>query len=145
MTFPVEPRARKPHDARVLLLDEHIAPDGRYLRMWAERDGSNVRLVDEQASTTATISIAGLDRVMARIARPLDETGELGDALELAGGYRLRRLRHHAPVDATARDYLVWEKPGAAPVAALARSVAMMLRFIALQLAQSQKSEVPET
>ena len=51
-------------------------------------------------------------------------------------------MRYHAPVDATGRDYLVWERDGEEPLAALATSVAMMLRFIALRL-DPQKSEGP--
>ncbi|HEY6039688.1 MAG TPA: hypothetical protein VIV58_35650, partial [Kofleriaceae bacterium] len=42
---------------------------------------------------------------------PLDASIRLdGDVIELEG-CKLRRLRYHAPVDAEARDYLVWEKP----------------------------------
>ncbi|HEY1812035.1 MAG TPA: hypothetical protein VGG74_06730 [Kofleriaceae bacterium] len=127
-----------------LLLDERILADGRVVRTWAARDGENVAIADDEAAITATISIAGLDRVIGRIGRPLEGGVALeGDHLELAGGHRLRRLRYHAAVDATGRDYLVWERPGDEPLAALARSVAMMLRFIALRL-DPQKSEASE-
>jgi hypothetical protein len=126
------------------LLDERILADGRVVRTWAARDGENVAIADDEAAITATISIAGLDRVIGRIGRPLEGGVALeGDHLELAGGHRLRRLRYHAAVDATGRDYLVWERPGDEPLAALARSVAMMLRFIALRL-DPQKSEASE-
>ena len=118
-----------------LLLDERILADGRHVRTWAERDGANVAIADDEAGITATISIAGLDRVIGRIGRPLEHGVALeGDHLELADGHRLRRLRYHAAVDATGRDYLVWERPGEEPLAALATSVAMMLRFIATSI-----------
>jgi hypothetical protein len=120
------------------LLDERILADGRVVRTWAARDGEHVAIADDEAGITATISIAGLDRVIGRIGRPLER-----DHLELADGHCLRRLRYHAAVDATGRDYLVWERPGDEPLAALATSVAMMLRFIALRL-DPQKSEAPE-
>jgi hypothetical protein len=126
------------------LLDERILADGRVVRTWAARDGEHVAIADDEAGITATISIAGLDRVIGRIGRPLERGVALeGDHLELADGHCLRRLRYHAAVDATGRDYLVWERPGDEPLAALATSVAMMLRFIALRL-DPQKSEAPE-
>ncbi len=127
-----------------LLLDERILADGRHARTWAERDGEHVIIRDDEGDLAATISIAGLDRVIGRIGRPLEPTVQLtGDYLELANGSRLRRLRYHAAVDATGRDYLVWERVGEEPLAAIATSVAMMLRFIALRL-DPQKSEGPQ-
>jgi hypothetical protein len=127
-----------------LLLDERILADGRHARTWAERDGEHVIIRDDEGDLAATISIAGLDRVIGRIGRPLDPSVTLGgDYLELANGSRLRRLRFHAAVDATGRDYLVWERVGEEPLAAIATSVAMMLRFIALRL-DPQKSEGPQ-
>ena len=127
-----------------LLLDERILADGRHARTWAERDGEHVIIRDDEGDLAATISIAGLDRVIGRIGRPLDPSVALsGEYLELANGSRLRRLRYHAAVDATGRDYLVWERVGEEPLAAIATSVAMMLRFIALRL-DPQKSEGPQ-
>jgi hypothetical protein len=129
-----------------LLLDERILADGRHVRTWAERDGANVTIRDDEAGIAATISVEGLARVIGRIGRPLDASIVLEpdpDAIELADGHRLRRMRYHAPVDATGRDYLLWERDGEEPLAALATSVAMMLRFIALRL-NPQKSEGPE-
>jgi hypothetical protein len=127
-----------------LLLDERILADGRHARTWAERDGEHVIIRDDEGDLAATISIAGLDRVIGRIGRPLDPGIELtGEYLELANGFGLRRLRYHAAVDATGRDYLVWERVGEEPLAAIATSVAMMLRFIALRL-DPQKSEGPQ-
>jgi hypothetical protein len=129
-----------------LLLDERILGDGRHARTWAERDGEHVLIRDDEDDLAATISIAGLDRVITRVGRPLDAAVAVnltGEFLELANGSRLRRLRYHAAVDATGRDYLVWERVGEEPLAAIATSVAMMLRFIALRL-DPQKSEGPQ-
>jgi hypothetical protein len=127
-----------------LLLDERILADGSHACTWAERDGEHVIIRDDEGDLAATISIAGLDRVIGRVGRPLDSGVALdGEYLELANGFRLRRLRYHAAVDATGRDYLVWERVGEEPLAAIATSVAMMLRFIALRL-DPQKSEGPQ-
>lgn len=126
-----------------LLLDERITGEGRHVRTWAARDGEHVTISDDEAELSATISVAGLARVIGQVGHALDPAIVLdGECLELAGGNRLRRLRHHAPVDATGRDYLVWEHDGDEPIAAVARSVAMMLRFIALRLAQVGPSEI---
>jgi hypothetical protein len=127
-----------------LLLDERILADGTHARTTAERDGEHLIIRDDEGDLAATISVAALGRVLEWIGKPLDESVDpRGDQLELAGGFRLRRLRYHAAVDATGRDYLVWERPGAEPLAAIATSVAMMLRFIALRL-DPQKSEGPQ-
>ncbi len=128
----------------MLLLDERILADGRHARTWARRDGANIIISDDEADLRATISIAGLDRVIGRLGRPIEASivsaADPSECLELADGHRLRRLRYHAPVDATGRDYLVWERDGEEPLAALGTSVAMMLRFIALRL-DPQKTE----
>lgn len=126
-----------------LLLDERITANGRHVRTWAARDGEHVMISDDEAELSATISIAGLARVIGQVGHPLEPSIALvGDHLDLAGGHRLRRLRYHAPVDATGRDYLVWEHDGDEPIAAVARSVAMLLRFIALRLAEVGPSEI---
>lgn len=142
--------------ARVLLLDERILADGTHAKTYASVVGNRVRIHDDSphgASSAAehvrhavaetvdgvadgALSVAALDRVMARYGRALDETITLdGDALELPGGYRLRRLRYHAVVDAEGRDYLVWEAPGADPVGAVATMVTAALRYLVLRLA----------
>jgi hypothetical protein len=140
-SFAVDPLARKPHDARVmrLLLDERLRADGVATRAWASVDGDRVRVVDDDGSG-GELSVAAVERVMCRYGRELDQTvsvvAEAGtDALELGGGRRLRRLRHHAPVDAIARDYLVWERPDGPPLAVLATHATAALRYLALRLA----------
>src|SRR3954470_18882819 len=99
-----------------LLLDERILGDGRHASTWASFEaGPQVHIADDDG-TAGALSIAALDRVMVRYGLPLDEAIALdGETLEFGEGRRLRRLRHHAPVDATGRDYLVWERPGEPP------------------------------
>ncbi len=124
-----------------LLLDERILADGRVSRCYATADGERVRVRDEDG-TGGELSVAALDRVMVRYGLPLDEAIPLdGDSLDLGAGRRLRRLRYHAPVDATGRDYLVWERPGEAPLAVIATHATAALRYLVLRLASERSQE----
>lgn len=117
-----------------LLLDERILRDGRRACTWAEIRGGHVQLVDDDG-TTGLLTATALDRVMMRYGKPLDPEVRLeGAAIDVGEGCRLRRLRHHAPVDAEARDYLVWERSNAAPVAVIAAHAAAALRYLVLRL-----------
>ena len=122
-----------------LLLDERIRADGKLARTWGRAAAGRLRL-DEEDGPTGELSAAALDRVMCRYGLPLDDGVALvGDALDLGDGRRLRRLRHHAPVDATGRDYLVWERPGEPPLAVLATHATAALRYLVLRL-EAEKS-----
>jgi hypothetical protein len=117
-----------------LLLDERILGDGTLARTYASFVDGHVRIEDEPGPHGA-LSVAALDRVMVRYGLPLEEGIEAsGDALEVGEGRRLRRLRHHAPVDATGRDYLVWERPGEPPLAVIATHATAALRYLVLRL-----------
>ena len=114
----------------MLLLDERILPDGTHARSFARLDGEHVVLRDDDG-TDGELSITALDRVMVRFGKPLESGIALdGEHLELPGGYRLRRLRFHAVVDATGRDYLVWERPNEEPVCAVATTVTAALKHL---------------
>jgi hypothetical protein len=129
---------------RELLLDERILADGRHARSFASVDGERVRVRDDEGAD-GELSIEALERVMVRYGLPLDETIHLdGDHLDLGGGRRLRRLRHHTPVDATGRDYLVWERPGEPPLAVLATHATAALRYLVLRLG-GERSQETET
>ena len=124
-----------------LLLDERIRPDGQHVRSWASVDGDRIRLSDDDG-TGGELSIAALDRVMVRYGLPLESDIALdGDALDLGGGRRLRRLRYHAPVDATGRDYLVWERPDQPPLAVIATHATAALRYLVLRLSAERAQE----
>lgn len=115
-----------------LLLDERIQGDGRLARTYASFvDGKIV--IDDDVSGRGELPIAAVDRVMTRYGLPL-ETGVSpnGESLRLDGDHRLSRLRFHAAVDAEARDYLVWEKPQAEPLAVIATHATAALRYLAL-------------
>jgi hypothetical protein len=117
-----------------LLLDERILGDGTHVRTYASFVDGVVRVADEHGPNGA-LSIAALERVMVRYGLPLEDTVRLdGDALELGEGRRLRRLRYHTPVDATGRDYLVWERPGEPPLAVIATHATAALRYLVARL-----------
>jgi len=117
-----------------LLLDERILADGNLARTYARRVDDEVEIADDHG-VAGRLSVGALDRVMARYGKPLDDGIALeGEALELAGGHTLRRLRHHAAVDATGRDYLVWERTGEPALAVIATHATAALRYLVLRL-----------
>jgi len=135
-----------------LLLDERILADGRHVRTWASADGddpSRLWLADEASPgpigalgsaeheddvSVHRVPVSVLDRVMSRFGKPLaDDIGLEPDALVLRGG-TLRRLRHHAPVDATGRDYLVWARDGEEALVVLGATVVAALRYVVTRL-----------
>lgn len=117
-----------------LLLDERILADGTHARTYASFVDGHLQVDDDHGSHGA-LSIAALDRVMTKYGLPLEATVALdGEALELGEGRRLRRLRYHTPVDATGRDYLVWERAGEAPIAVLATHATAAIRYLVLRL-----------
>jgi hypothetical protein len=126
----------------VLLLDERIKPDGAHVRTWASWDGRALH-ISEDAGPQGALPVLAVDRVMCRYGRPLEQ-GITPDGESLScGDFRLRRLRFHARVDAEARDYLVWERPGGEVVACIATMATAALRYLALRFAAevSQESE----
>ena len=123
-----------------LLLDERILGDGTHARTYASFVDGRVRVDDEQGSHGA-LSIAALDRVMTKYGLPLEDTVPLdGESLDLGDGRRLRRLRYHAPVDATGRDYLVWERSGEPPLAVIATHATAAIRYLVLRLDGERES-----
>ncbi len=126
----------------MLLLDERIRDDGTHVRAFASLAGDRVEVRDEDGAR-GLLSVAALDRVMVRYGRaleapmpdPMPMETRASDALDLPGGYRLRRMRFHAIVDAEGRDYLVWERPDGEPLAAIATMVTAALRYLVLRLA----------
>jgi len=117
-----------------LLLDERILGDGTHARTYASFVDGQMHVEDEQGAQGA-LSIAALDRVMVRYGLPLGASVQLdGEALDLGEGRRLRRLRYHTPVDATGRDYLVWERAGEPPLAVIATHATAALRYLVLRL-----------
>lgn len=136
-------------------LDERIRADGVLVRTFGERVDDRIRLVDEpdrptggagrpdeaagQSLVLGELSGAAIDRVMLRYARPLETPPDLRDAerLPVDGHGTLARFRFHAIVDAEARDYLVYERPGEEPIAVIATMATAALRYLAVNLARA--------
>jgi hypothetical protein len=113
-----------------LLLDERVLDDGRVVRVWALLVGEMLRLEDD-AGPSGVLPIAAVEHVMERYGRELAPSIVLdGDALALPEGKQLQRLRHHTPVDAIARDYLVWHRGHQPPIAVLATHATGALQFL---------------
>jgi hypothetical protein len=74
-----------------------------------------------------------LQAVMARYGAPFDSEAAISvqATLPLGDGRTLRHVRHLAGYDVIARDYLVYESPGAEPLCALAAIVARGLEHLA--------------
>lgn len=126
-----------------LLLDERIQSDGTHVRTYASFVGGSVH-VEDDGGPGGELSVAAVERVMTRYGLPLEDGVPLdGEALELGGEHRLRRLRYHAVVDAEGRDYLVWERPGDPPLAVIATHATSALRFLVRRLEdeRSRKTE----
>ena len=69
------------------------------------------------------------------IAAALASGALTASALELGSDVRVRRFRHHAPVDAMGRDYLVIERPGAPRLAVIATMATAAVRYIVHRVA----------
>jgi hypothetical protein len=118
-----------------LLLDERILADGTHARTYVSLAGAGQLRVDDDQGKSGALSVAALDRVMVRYGLPVEQGVDLsGEHLDLGDGHRLRRLRFHAQVDATGRDYLVWERPAGEPLAVLATHATAAIRYLVLRL-----------
>ena len=116
----------------MLLLDERIRADGTHVRTWATSLGDHVRIVEDDGPS-GDLPLLAVDHVMRRYGRPLDPGIALEGASLTWDKYRLRRLRHHAAVDAEGRDYLVWERPDGEPLVCVAVTVTAALRYLTRQ------------
>ncbi|MCX5747335.1 MAG: hypothetical protein NT062_33120 [Proteobacteria bacterium] len=121
-----------------MLLDERIRADGVSVSTFATRVGDRIRLIETPGETLGELSAVAIDRVMVRYARALESPAALlDDRLDLGDGRALRRMRFHAIVDAEARDYLVYERPGEEPIAVIATMATAALRHLATKLRSS--------
>jgi hypothetical protein len=75
---------------------------------------------------TFALPEGALEAVMARFGAPLDPASNVAvvATLELAKGRVVRHVRHLGAYDVIARDYVVYDAPGAEPLCALATTVA---------------------
>lgn len=80
-----------------------------------------------------TLPSRALEAVMARYGAPFDPEAAISveGTLLLGDGRILRHVRHLAGYDVIARDYLVYEAPGAETLCAMATTVARGLEHLA--------------
>lgn len=80
--------------------------------------------------------------VMRRFGKPLaeGETWTAEEALELGGGESLVRFRFLRRYDVIARDYLVYQAPGAEPLCEIATSVSGALDHLARRFAAAREA-----
>ena len=125
----------------MLQIDEHIRIDGTVVKTHLGFEGGRVTVVSDDGIHGA-LSVAAIGKVMERYGKPLDTSvapmPDEGDAprLPLGDAGTLCMLRFRARVDVEPRDYLVWERDGDEPLAALSNGVAAALRYLCLQLAE---------
>lgn len=120
----------------MILIDEHIRADGVVVRTHLERDADGDHVIVIGDDLRGRLSVAALEKVMRRYARPLDDGVQpAGATLELGGGRAITAFRFHAIVDAEARDYLAWSAPGEETIATLSTGVAAALRYLVMRLA----------
>lgn len=116
-----------------LRIDEQLGDDGApIVTTLAVTAGGALELV-HGGGPPAQLPMLAIDRVFARFGRELDPAadGPAPAQLDLGAIGVLRPLRFHAIVDAEARDYLVLDRPGQPPSAALATTIAGALRHLA--------------
>jgi hypothetical protein len=117
----------------VLTIDEHLRDDGTPETTRLDLVEGRLR-VSVGDAVTGELPLRAIEVVMNRYAKPLDEA-ESADAdapsLDLGEGRALRMLRHRARYDVIARDFLVFVRPDAPPVAELSTSIAAALVHLA--------------
>ena len=118
-----------------LTIDERIAPDGGSLTteiaQARESFGESFRILDA-GQEVGELSLATLDAVMRRYAKPLDASIVLeGPSIDLGAERRVVMIRHRAIYDVIARDFFVLVRSDAEPVAALSTIIAGALTHMA--------------
>jgi len=125
-----------------VLIDEHIRLDGTTVQTHLGFDGRVTVTCDD--GVRGALSVGAIGKVMERYGRPLDTqvapmpSPSEAPRLALGDAGTLCMLRFRARVDAEPRDYLVWEREGGEPLAALSTGVAAALRYLCLQLAERE-------
>ncbi len=94
---------------------------------------AGVLAIVEEGSPSLALPDGALEAVMKRYGRPLDAGEPVTEValLVLGDGRTLRHVRHLARWDVIARDWLVFEAPGAEALCAMATTVAGALAHLA--------------
>ncbi len=115
----------------VLKIHETTMQDGSLSPVFVRAEADVLTLVNERGAFA--LPDGALDAVMARFGAPVEDGTKLVEvaSLELGSAGRLRHVRHLARFDVIAKDWLVYERSGHAPVCALATTVAGALDHLA--------------
>jgi hypothetical protein len=118
----------------VLKIHELTDAEGRlsgvYLRV---PDGAPEALEIVEESGALALPPHALEKVLERYGAPFDSQAEIVNVAELslAGGRKLRHVRHLAGYDVVPRDYLVLEGASPEPLCAMGATVAAALQHLA--------------
>jgi hypothetical protein len=128
---------------RALKIHETTSSDGQTLTetfLVVQEDGALAIVSSAESEPTRKLPYGALEAVMKRYGAELDAKEKLIEVGELTfdDGRRLRHVRHLGFYDVIARDYLIYEMPDAAPLFAMAITVAGALEH----LARSRVSQV---
>jgi hypothetical protein len=127
----------------VLQIHETTGEDGALVAVYLRVRGGELELVAEDGAAFV-LPDSALARVMTRYGAPIEEGTHFSEvaSLDLAGGARLRHVRHLARFDVIAKDWLVYEHEahGEEPVCALANTVARALSHLARAAARMPDS-----
>lgn len=115
----------------MLKIRELIDPSGALMEVFLRVTDGAVMLV--RGADASALPARALEAVMARYGAPFDPEAEISveGTLALGNGRTLRHVRHLAGYDVIARDYLVYEAPGAEPLCAMSATVARALEHLA--------------
>ncbi len=114
--------------------------DGRLAQVFLQVGAGGLELVDDGEVLSVPETV--LPSVMERYGAPFDPSAPIlaGGELKLQGDCSLRHVRHLAGYDVIARDYVVYERPGAEALCALATTVAGALAHLARAFQQNSPS-----
>ncbi len=117
----------------MLKIDETRTPTGELSSVFLRIDDDALSLVDERGSFA--LPSGALEVVMRRYGAPFDDSDSRRltriASLVLGHGHALHHVRHLAPFDVIARDWLVYEHPDRERVCVLACDAARALTHLA--------------
>ncbi len=111
-------------------IHETTRPDGTLADVSVEVTGGAAAI--RAGDDSFMLPDGAFDAVMSRFGEPFDPASRVDvlATLDLGRGRQLRHVRHLAGYDVIARDYLVYEAVGKAPLCALATTVAGALEHL---------------
>ncbi|HKQ70377.1 MAG TPA: hypothetical protein VJT73_13605 [Polyangiaceae bacterium] len=113
------------------VIHEREFPEGGLETTELEVADGRLWLSIDPAGSRVDVPLVWLDAVMKRYGRPLEDgLAVRGPELSPGDGRRLVLFRYKAGYDVIAKDYVLYERPGEEPVAALATAVTAALGYL---------------